>query len=183
MITENHKQEQLSKSYVLATAAAARINISVDQEHDYGIDGTFIGVSQRLQGISPDGTEEYRFVENGIKIDFQLKCSRNWRHLGNEVRWSIKNQTFNDLVGRPAYATPVVLILMCLPGDPSTWVASSEDSLIVRHCCYYATLTGAPRLNEESSTVIGIPRGNLLTPEALRALMDAEEARKQELFA
>lgn len=183
MITVAHKQEQISKGYIIATAAAARVNLSIDHEHDYGIDGTFNGVAARLQAIRPDGTEEFRLSDNGIKVDFQLKCTTTWEYRGENVSWSIKSQTYNDLVLRARHSTPLILILMCLPRESSDWVTTTEDTLILRHCCYFVELEGAPLPNENSTKKIEIPRQNVLTPAALSRILVLEEERKQRLFA
>ncbi|OCJ17758.1 hypothetical protein A6U87_02150 [Rhizobium sp. AC44/96] len=181
MITVSHLQESLSIGYVTATAAAARINLSIKREHDYGVDGTFLAMAQRLQGIDADGNEEYRYVESGTKIDFQLKCTTNWEFRGANVAWKAKAQTYNDLVSRPAYA-PLLLVLMCLPKDANDWLSATEQQLILKHCCYYAELTGPTLANENSSKLIEIPRANLLTPDAVLTLLSEMETKLAGMF-
>lgn len=182
MITIQHKQEQISKSFVIATAAAARVNLEITKEHDYGVDGTFMGVAARVQGIDGNGKEHFRLVESGIKVDFQLKCSKQWRFEGDNVVWSIPNKTFNDMVTRPNYAVSLFLVLMCLPEDLDQWVTTSEEHLVLRRCCYYVKLVGAPKQNEGSNSQIEIPRVNVLTPDAVIALLAQEEARMARQF-
>ncbi|WP_043623626.1 DUF4365 domain-containing protein [Ensifer sp. ZNC0028] len=181
MITVSHLQESLSIGYVTATAAAARINLAIKREHDYGVDGTFLAMAQRLQGIDADGNEEYRYVESGTKIDFQLKCTTKWEFRGDNVAWKIKAQTYNDLVSRPAYA-PLFLVLMCLPQDANDWLSSTEQQLILKHCCYYAEIAGPRLANENSSKLIEIPRANLLTPDAVLRLLSEMDAKLAGMF-
>jgi hypothetical protein len=182
MISVAHKQEQLSKGYVIATAAAARVNLSIDREHDYGIDGTFRSVVERDIGLRDDGSRIVRLVESGHQVDFQLKCSTTWECRDDKVVWSVKTKTYNDLVTRDAHACSIVLILMCLPDQRDDWLATGEDALTLRRCCYYAELRGDPVANENSTKIIEIPRANLLTPASVVDLLTREEERKRLLF-
>lgn len=183
MITVAHLQESLSVGYVTATAAAARININIKREHDYGVDGTFLAMAERFQGYDDNGKEEYRYVESGTKIDFQLKCTTKWEARGDKIAWSIKTQTYNDLVSRPSHMTPLMLVLMCRPPDYEDWLTSTEEQLVLRHCCYYAEIAGSPLPNENSTKLIEIPRQNVLTPTALLAQLSSVEERLAGLFA
>lgn len=169
--------------YITATAAAARINLDIKREHDYGVDGTFLAMAERFQGVDADGNEEFRYVESGTKIDFQLKCTTNWEFRGDKIAWSIKTQTYNDLVSRPAHLTPLILVLMCLPNQRDHWVATTEEEMTLKHCCYFAEIKGALLANENSTKLIEIPRQNVLTPTALLNLLNEVEERLAGLFA
>ncbi|ARO21939.1 hypothetical protein TAL182_CH00104 [Rhizobium sp. TAL182] len=182
MITTSHLKESLSIGYVTATAAAARINLSIKREHDYGVDGTFLAMAQRVQGVDDEGNVEYRYVESGTRLDFQLKCTTNWEFRGSNVAWKISTQTYNDLVLRPAHA-PLILVLMCLPKEEVEWLSTTEQQLILQHCCYYAKITGQPVANENSKKLIEIPRANVLTPEAVSGLLTEMDAKLAEMFA
>ena len=133
----------------------------------------------RGRNFEVGGVRKERFVNDGYPIDFQLKCSWVWSETPQNIRWSIKTKTYNDLVLRNNQVGGVraLLILMCLPEDEHTWVSQREEDLILRRCCYYKFLTGAPESNENSTKLIDIPRANLLTPEALIQELNNEKAR------
>lgn len=168
MITTQHTQESLSRSYAHAIAGTAGVNMHIGREFDYGFDGTFRPVIIR-------GT---RRVESGFPVDFQLKCTKNWSHEGNQVAYSIETKTYNDLVTRDPEGIGALLILLCVPADQSEWLEVSEDYLKMQRCCYYTALSGNAVANEDSKKKILIPRDNLLTPAALAKLLAAERERK-----
>jgi hypothetical protein len=168
MITLQHTQESLSRSYIHAIAGSAGVNLHVGREFDYGFDGTFRPVIVR----------DKRRVESGFPVDFQLKCTKNWSHEADKVAYSIETKTYNDLVTRDPEGIGAVLILLCVPNDPAEWVEVSEDYITMRRCCYYTVLSGTPVANEESTKKILIARANVLTPNALTGLLAAERERK-----
>ena len=168
MITQQHTQESLSRAYIQAVAGCAGVNCEMKREFDYGVDGTFRQVTSRGQ----------RLIETGFPLDFQLKCTVNWEHEGQNVAYSLKSKTYNDLVTRDPEGIGVVLILLCIPQVEQLWAQFNEDSLTLRHCCYYQTVTGEPVENENSTKKILIPRINVLNAESLRSLMTSERNRK-----
>ena len=168
MITEQHIQEGLSRSYIQAVAGIAGVNILTYREFDYGFDGTFRKVSFRGS----------RRVENSFPLDFQLKCTMKWRVDGDSIVYDLESKTYNDLVSRHPNGTGAILILLCLPESSSDWVQVSEDYLKVQRCCYYDRLSGDPVENEKSSKRIWIPRKNILTGNAVRAVLDDERNRR-----
>lgn len=167
MITAQHKQEGLSRSYIHAIAGNAGVNMHLGREFDYGFDGTFRPVIFRNN----------RRVESGISLDFQLKCTKNWKHENECVAYKIETKTYNDLVTRDPYGVGAILILLCVPRKEELWIRITEASILMRRCCYYFTLSGAPVHNENSTKKILIPRMNLLTGDSLVNLIDAERRR------
>ncbi|MBU0645567.1 MAG: DUF4365 domain-containing protein [Alphaproteobacteria bacterium] len=168
MITEQHIQEGLSRSYIQAVAGIAGVNLLADREFDYGFDGTFRKVSFRGD----------RRVENSFPLDFQLKCTKNWQLDGGCIVYDLESKTYNDLVTRHPSGTGAILIVLCLPESSSDWVEVSEDYLKVQKCCYYTRLSGDPVKNEKSSKRIWIPRENILTGRAVQAVLDDERHRR-----
>ena len=166
MLTESHIKECLSLAYVHAVTGRAGVNLFVGSRHDYGVDGTFKPV------INLNG----RRVESGYPVDFQLKSSINWEHDGDVVLYDLEAKTYNDMVGRTPSAIPLVLLLLCLPRNSTAWLVSAETELILRHCCYWMKLSGEPTDNSTTKR-IRIPRSNLLTPDAVRAILATERTR------
>lgn len=168
MITQKHTQESLSRSYIHAIAGSAGVNLHLGREFDYGFDGTFRPVIIR-------GT---RRIESGFPVDFQLKCTKNWKHETDHVAYHIETKTYNDLVTRDPEGIGAVLILLCVPADPAEWVEVCEDYIRMRRCCYYTVLSGDPVANEASTKKILIARENVLTPGTLIELLANERERK-----
>jgi hypothetical protein len=168
MITTKHTQESLSRSYIYAIAGSAGVNLQMERAFDYGIDGTFRSVVIRGN----------RRIESGYPVDFQLKCTKNWNYEGDNVSYSLETKTYNDLVTREREGIGAVLILLCVPETPDDWLEVCEEYTRLRRCCYYASLSGAPVENVESTRKILIPRANLLTAGSLNGLLAAERARK-----
>lgn len=168
MITEQHQQECLSRSYIQAVTGITGVNLVPGREFDYGFDGTFRQVEIR-------GT---RRVESSFPLDFQLKCTRNWTYEKDQVAYNIETKTFNDLVTRDPLGTGAILILLCLPKAPSDWIEISEDYMKIQKCCYYAKLAGPVVENENSTKKIHIPRANILTGESLKFALGEERSRR-----
>ncbi|RUZ81290.1 DUF4365 domain-containing protein [Mesorhizobium sp. M7A.F.Ca.US.006.01.1.1] len=181
MLTKDHAQEGLSRAYVQAVAAAARANLRMGHEFDYGFDGTFDSIASRI-GMDSKGEPVHRYVNAGFPIDFQLKCTWTWTSDDADIIWSIKTKAYNDLVTRPPEAVAVILILMCLPTDEREWVNISEDAILLRKCCYFTTLTGTPTVTETSTKQIRISRRSVLDAANLSSALVAERRRRMELF-
>lgn len=167
MLTESHTQECLSLAFVHAVTGLAGVNLGTTLRHDYGVDGSFRPVIINRNG---------RRVESGFQVDFQLKSSINWEYDGDAVIYDLEAKTYNDMVGRPATAIPLILLLLCLPRSSATWLAHTETELILRHCCYWMKLSGDPTDNITTKR-IRIPRSNLLTPAALQEILATERNR------
>lgn len=165
MMTYQHIEECLSRAYVMAVAAHAGVNVGTSY-HDYGVDGTFSKVQIR-QG---------RRFETGVKIDYQLKATKNWRLEGEEVVYALEAKTYNDLILRNSErrTTPLILILLCLPREDTQWMEQSEEQLVVRRCCYWTSPVGHPTANSNSVT-IRISRRQLFTPISLTSMLDKIE--------
>jgi hypothetical protein len=182
LITKDHAQEGLSRAYVQAISAAARVNASLGGEFDYGFDGVFNLVVDRGDEYYSSGIK--RFINSGYALDFQLKCSWKWHIKDNHVVWSIKTKTYNDLVFRKDQpgGRAVILILMCLPKDENTWVQQNEDGMALKKCGYYYRIDGSRVHNENSTKTIRIPCANVFTPAALIKELDIEQKRMRGRF-
>jgi hypothetical protein len=167
LITLQHTQECLSLAYVQAVAGSAGVNLAAQRTHDYGIDGSFRSVVNIRS----------RRVESGFAVDFQMKATTVWEFDGSDVLYDLESKTFNDLAERDAKAASCILILLCLPKSQAHWVQSTEDQLVLKHCCYWTTIIDAPTPNL-SKKRIRIPRTNTLTSRSINAILDAERNRR-----
>jgi hypothetical protein len=162
MITDQHRQEQLSRAYMHAVAAHAGL-IFESTTVDYGVDGTLRGVTER----------NGRRLVGGHSIDVQLKATTDWICRGDNIVYELEAKTYNDLVDRfnEPRGTPMVLVVLCLPKDEKAWLGVSHDQLILRHCCYWCRLGGS-RTDNTASKTIEVPRANILDPAAVSQLLD-----------
>jgi len=180
LLTRNHAQEGLSRAYVQALSSVARIWSSMKDEFDYGFDGQFDLIA-RVE-IDPASGKQ-NLVKAGYTVDFQLKCSKDWKIVGDHVLWSMKSKAYNKLAGRGRGAVPAILILMCLPEDENCWMDFSEDALVLRKCCYYTTVTGPVLENENSTHQVRFPRSNLLNVASLTSILDRNRERMDAAFS
>ncbi len=63
---------------------------------------------------------------------------------------------------------PVLLVVLFLPADSTTWLEVSDKELLTRRCAYWVSLWGAPPTRNTSGATVRLPRSNMLTPNNLR---------------
>ena len=176
MLTTQHIQEDLSRAYIQAVAARAGVNLSLGaQAHDYGVDGVFHQVTIRTQ-TDGQGKPRRRRLNSGFNLEFQCKASKDWHDEPDAIVYDLEVKAYNDLVQRSATrnATPLILILMCLPTDEADWLYLTEHQLLLRKCCYWHRLTGYETDNQESKR-IRIPKVQMLDPMAVTTLLTQVE--------
>lgn len=165
MITEQHTQEALCRAYIIALAGSAGANYELGRGFDYGVDCTIrqvIHIPARR-----------RRVESGFSIEIQLKSSTLWHFdVNGNVVYDLEAKTWNDLISREPAALPLYLGLLCLPKDKAQWLSSTEERLILKHCCYYFKPSGAGLSEAASSRRIHIPRQNVLTSNSIVELLE-----------
>jgi len=162
MITNQHREEQLSRAYIHAVAADAGL-IFEPTHQDYGVDGSIRQVNivngRRLLG--------------GHSLDVQLKATTNWVFSESEIVYDLEVKTYNDLVERfnEKRATPMVLALLCLPKKDSDWLDVSIQKLALHHCCYWCQV-GKMKTENSATQRIKIPQSNILDQSAMVDLLE-----------
>ncbi len=166
MITEKHKEEHLSRAYIHAVTAKAG-HIFEPPICDYGVDGTMHQVENR------NGRRD----RSGFSIDVQAKATINWTIRGDSVVYDLEAKNYNDLIARfsKRRATPLILVVLCLPRDEAEWLTITDSQLTLKNCCYWCQIAGEPTDNERTVR-IEIPVTNLLTPEVVAKLLAKAEA-------
>ena len=162
MITDNHRKESLSISYVQAIAGKAGLIIRVnDANFDYGVDGRF---SKVLVEENENQKEEY---------SFQLKASSNFKIEKNHITFVISTKAYNKIVTRNnERSLRLILIAFCIPEVDDKWLQVTEENLILNRACYWLEITDKDRKPIDSTVTLHIPRKNLLTADELNSLMD-----------
>lgn len=155
-----HAQEQLSRAYVRAVAAEARVKYEWKDE-DYGIDGEF-----RLVAGNPGGG----IFPNDHPVEFQLKASKNCRDQGSEVAYDLDVETYNNLLEYKNTVGCICLLVYDMPDDDTAWLNCTANELILRTCCYYWIPTGTPSNNSETKR-IKMAKDDTLTPSSLPNLV------------
>jgi Domain of unknown function (DUF4365) len=167
-ITEQHAEESLCFAHIYALAGIAGVNYAADKTYDYGVDGQF----------SPVVNRGGRRVDTGFPLDFQAKATINWELVDDRIVYDLEAKTYNDFAQRTAAESTMILILLCLPKNRNDWYGTNCDETILRHCCYWHTITGEPTSNTSTQRIY-VPRENLLTPATLNELLALERARRE----
>jgi hypothetical protein len=159
-MTPEQQREEISKAYTAAIAAHCGFKLGTWSQDDDCLDVT-IGAAGALGG----GTLA------GPKLDLQLKCSSDQRHVHDEhISWSLKRAHYDRLCHDSH--TPMLLVILMLPEDTGAWISYSNEQLIMRRCAYWANLHGRdPIPGDEGSATIHVPKHNLFCPDSLRAMM------------
>ena len=168
-ITVEHTKENLCAAHIYALAAMAGTGLTSPEVHDYGVDGTFQDVLIRGK----------RRFSSGFPLQYQAKASVNWELKDDNIVYDLESKSFNDIVTRGPAQTTMILILLCLPRDQPDWHLVTDKNTILRNCCYWGIPTGNAVPNEKSKKRIWLPTKQLLTPQSLRELLEAERARRE----
>ena len=155
-----HAQEQLSRAYIRAIAAEARVKYQWKNDPDYGIDGEFQQMAKNAAG---------NLFANGYPLEFQLKASTNCIPKGNKVAYDLDVKTYNNLLLYSRQISGVCLLVYDMPDAEGDWMDCSPRQLVLRSCCYYWIPSGTPS-NNSSTQRIKINKADTLTPHSLRRL-------------
>jgi hypothetical protein len=166
MLTEQHRKEGLSRAYLQAVASHAGLCCNY-ATLDYGVDATVHSVVELPSG---------KLVPSGFPLDLQLKATVDWQDRDGSIAYDLQADTYNSLVARANQprATPLVLILLCLPQQEDQWLSASVDQMILRHCCYWLCLKGEHTTNTRTKTIL-IPKVHVLDTTALARLIKLVE--------
>jgi hypothetical protein len=148
-------------------AGVAGVNYSASR-YDYGIDGTFNLVASRGN----------RRIDTGFSIDYQAKATVNWELVDGKIVYDLEADTYNNFANRTEAEATMILILLCLPKERSSWHSAAYDETVLRHCCYWHTISGESTPNASTKRIF-IPVEQLLTPASLNQLLALERVRRE----
>ncbi len=166
MLTRNHRQEALTRAYILTIAARAGFSSSV-RDFDYGIDVTLHDLRRRGR----------RYAESGFKLDLQAKSISAAEVLDGPILYDLDVKNYDDL-RNPHVGCPRILVVLLLPDDETHWTEQTEEHLVLRRAAYWMSLKGREASTNNRSVRLTIPRENLLTIVALQALMERVRRRQ-----
>lgn len=155
----------MQKAHICAIASRAGVNLAFEGEFDYGTDGRFTLIAQ---------DENNKCSETGAELCFQLKATTRASINDERVSFIIKTVDYNKLLKR---SSPIMLVLLILPPNENEWGSFLRDEMVLRKRCFWKYLTDkTPKLNKHQITIT-IPIENVLTPEKVRADLEAIEKK------
>ena len=154
----NIQKEQFSIAYVRAVAAVAGVKVLRTDVDDDSID---IGL-ERAGGCAP-------------KLDLQLKCTAEPLPTNGDISFPLKLKNYDDL--RRLTVAPRWLVTLFVPTDCADWLtfATPPTEALLRRCAWWTSLDGLPDVDNTASVTVQLRRGNVFTPEALKAKLDEIE--------
>ena len=155
-------QSNLSFSYLHAVVSSVGGScMRTDQVADnMGIDVTLM-----FQGkFSP------RPVLRSIPIIGQLKsCRQSLRVVDGRIGYSLGSEQYRKYTLRSS--AEFLLFLFIVPENPETWLELTPQELILRKCCHWTSLNGAPPSAGNNVTVY-FPAKNLFNVVQLRKILE-----------
>ena len=158
-MTESQIKEALSRHFFGAIACCGGY-VCTKPEADYGVD---LFVSRQLTDVRGDTT---RYWETGEQIHIQLKATieRQVIRDADSVRYDLEAKTYNDLVRRQGSATPLLLVLLVLPDERTSWIEITADELRLRRHAYWWVPSADADFTDNDNTIrIRIPVQNTVT--------------------
>lgn len=159
MIPDSHAEAYLSEAYVKAVVTQAGFTCCF-HDPDYGIDALASEIQVTRKG---------KCVPTGHHFSIQIKASYEFTRNDGTIKYELKADAYNKLTQHPGGL--IVLVLFCLPQDPSERLFLTEDYLQLRYCSYWYRVLGDPTENKSSKT-IDIPRGQVFDVAACQLFME-----------
>jgi hypothetical protein len=154
LLTMNDREEELSRAYVQAIAAAAG-HMTAEFRPDR--DGTDIQI--RAGGSMRPS------------LDIQLKATINLEPTKEGLlRYQLKRRNYGLL--RVPTLVPNILVILALPRDNADWVTVTAEQLVLRRCAYWVSLKGYPETENQDTVTIPVESENRFDVEALMGLME-----------
>ncbi|MGQ0773710.1 MAG: DUF4365 domain-containing protein [Pseudonocardiales bacterium] len=165
----NQHQGLFGESFVRVLASAAGLIVS---RPELDVDGCDFTISHK----SVSG------VTRHPKIEVQVKSWSRRRAVwqGGHWQYQLRARHFNELAGAD-FALPRFLVLVIVPDDWVDYATVSPDSVHLKYAAYWRSLRDDDRVNVDPDTKVRVPvpRANLLTVDALRAMMHDEPKRRE----
>lgn len=155
---KNLKKELFSKAYVKALAAQLGFRTCEPDVDDDSID-----IIVRGRGFESH-------IRNP-QLDVQLKCTAKNSGDENTLKFLLPIKNYNDLRGDDLLC-PRYLFVFLVPESCEEWIGQEDNHIMIRHCCYWVSLSELPGVANTSSVTIDIPRDQKLTSDSIYSLME-----------
>ncbi len=153
----NRQKEEFSHAYVRAVASAAGFAVARPEVDDDSVD---------LILAAAGGGGTFR----SPRIELQLKCTAGGNGSAEDLSFPLKIKNYEDLRA-PNVLVPRLLVLVCVPEKPEDWLSQTQEQLVLRRCGYWLSLRGAPETDNVAAVTVRLPRAQVFSIDALRALM------------
>ena len=163
-ITDQHRQEYLSRAYIHAVAAKAGFSCA-RPDPDYGLDLSIRIVDE--EEMSDDKTD---FQDLGYVLDVSAKSTHNYRIIEDNIHYNLDVKAYNNLI-KEKRGTPAILVLYCMPSEEADWLAVGEDRTVLKYCGYWRSLRSEPPTTSTSTQVVKIPKNQIFCESSLKVLM------------
>lgn len=150
------QKERFSRAWVIAAAAAADFTYNIVVDDNYGVDMTVRSAAHA--------------------IDFQLKATSRPRINSGFLIHDLDVRTY-DLLRSSNRSAGTVLGVVVVGEDTASWHDMDDTRTTLACAAYYLPLMGLPKTPSKRKVRLKVPLANLLTPEAMRDLMEMEAAR------
>lgn len=160
--TPNDVKERLSLAYLAAVAARAGCEVLEPRVDRMSIDA----IVQPIRGAN-------------VRIDVQLKATSGLALSGSHYPFSLPKNNY-DALRNTMVESARLLVVLDLPSNDAEWMAVDENSLSMFRACYWLNLHGEPDTPNSAAVTVYLPQTQVLTPQALQALLDQ---RLQKLYA
>jgi hypothetical protein len=165
---EEHIKEAISLRYMELIAADSGYK-TASSYPDYGTD-----LEIKEVGFRPNNDKK-RYLETGRELKLQLKATTeaSISYEGNDIKYDLKSDTYNDLIQRKNSKTPLILILFILPLSKDEWLSISDKELIIKKCAYWFIPDNSDSTNNSSTIRISINKeNNLIKKDTLNFLFE-----------
>lgn len=150
------QKERYSRAWVIAAASAANCTYRIVADDEHGVDMTVHSAD--------------------ITLDFQLKATSHPEVVEGCLIHDLDVRTY-DLLRSPTRSAYGVLALVVVGDDTDNWLDMDDSGTKIARSAYYLPMIGLPATENDSTVRLKIPMANLLTVEAMKALIDAEAKR------
>ena len=128
------------------------------------------------RGPQPDIFKVDAILRSGRdQIDVQLKSTSSPYRRPDGLHYEVDRQLY-DVLSDDSRAFPIILAVLELPEDRKLWIERTPESLIVRRCFWWESLTGCSEINSNSRVIV-IPETQQLDPAVLEKLMKQTRQR------
>lgn len=157
-MTLNDLKAEFSHAYVRAVAHAAGYFV---QEANRSFDGD--GVDLTLLSRSPSGTVR------SPRLDLQLKATAS-PIVEDPFPYDLDVKNYDELRS-VQLQVPRILVVVSVPDSTASWVAATEDELILRHCGYWKSLRGEGPTTNSATIRIRVDRSACFHVDQVTAMM------------
>ena len=156
-------ESELSYAYLHAVASHAGMSCSVSNRH---ADNN--GVDAIVTAWAPFDNGGY-LTEVDIKVQLKATISVPADN-GTHLSYFLDGVSRYDDLRTATVDVARILVVLFLPADAANWLAQSEDELALRRCGYWVSLRGAVAANTGSGATVYLPKAQIFSPAALKAL-------------